>query len=116
MPVPKVPQQGDAARLTQLASGLKREHGTYGAVVQRNDVGRPTGSGGAQAQDGPAMPAEHMQGARAVAQAVWTAQFWSGMRERYPDDPRIEMYAANAERLANVRQNEFYASTPNYEY
>jgi hypothetical protein len=111
-----VPAQGDTARLSQLASGLKRENGTYGAIVQRNEPGRPTGSGKQQAQQAPAMPQEHMDGAKAVAQAEWVRQFWAGMAQRYPDSPLIEMYAANADRLANEKHNSYQSSTPFFEW
>jgi hypothetical protein len=115
MPVPKVPAYGDANRLTQLASGLKREHGTYGAVVQRNDVGRPTGSGQQQAPEA-AIPGEHMQSARAIAQAEWVNQFWSNMAQKYPDSPLIEMYAANAARIAGEKAQAFQQATPFFEW
>jgi hypothetical protein len=118
MPVPKVPLQGDAARIEQLSSGLKREHGTHGAVVQRNDVGRPSTGQQAQAQPmGKAqmVPPEHQQMFNDVAEAEWVRQFWEAYAARFPGT-LAEMYRAEAE--ANVRRvaEGVYQKTPNFEW
>jgi hypothetical protein len=113
--VPKIPAYGDSKRLQQLSSGLKLEGGTYGSVVQRNPAGRPTGSGQQQAKE-PAIPGKHMDGARAIAQAEWVNQFWANMAQKYPDSPLIEMYAANAARIAGEKAQAFQQATPFFEY
>jgi len=47
--LPQIPVQGDAKRLAQISSGLKRTGGTYGPVVQRRPTGRPQGTTGTPA-------------------------------------------------------------------
>ena len=122
-PLPKIPQQGDAQRLAQVASGLKREGGTYGAVVQRNPTGRPQGSTGTPAprasqQQAPKFQVSenHQQSFDRVARMEWTRQFWSGMRQRFPDIEWVQDVAANADKLAADAAEAAFQSTPNFEY
>lgn len=117
MPIPKTPQYGDAARIEQLASGLKREHGTYGAVVQRNDTGRPTGSTGTPAPRGSAqveIPLEHKQLAAQLAISDWSLAQLTALAQTSPT-PWVEgmLAAAQEEREANAAA--FYTATPNFE-
>jgi hypothetical protein len=116
MPLPKVPAQGDTARLQQLASGLKKENGTYGSLVQRNDVGRPSApSGGLPTQSAPDVTPEHQQAYDEAAQIEWAREYWTMMAERYPG-PRTAYYLARAEKLAEETMPRTYESTPNFEY
>lgn len=114
-PVPRVPQRGDAARLQQLASGLKQEHGTYGAVVQRNEPGRPTGSGQAQQpQREFAVPQEHIAVGDEMAQAIAAVQFWTTWAQRFPG-PEAELALSQAEYDAQRLQEQYFTATPNFE-
>lgn len=117
-PVPKVPQYGDAARLQQLSSGLKREHGTYGAVVQRNEPGRPTGSTGTsaprQGQGSFSVPPEHQAMGQAVAAAFDAVQFWQAFYEQYPG-PNSQFYLEQAQNDLRQAQEAYYSATPNFE-
>ena len=121
-PLPKIPMQGDAQRLAQVASGLKREGGTYGAVVQRNPTGRPTGSTGtpapraSQPQSGPvAVAAPTQQAYRDLAQAEVAKQYWAMMAQRFPG-PRTEYYLTRSEKLVDELSKGVYNATPNVEW
>lgn len=115
--LPKVPQRGDSQRLQQLASGLKLEHGTYGATVQRNPVGRPSSGGVApQGESAVPVPEEHVAAARDVAKSEWANQFWAMMAQRFPNDPVVQMYATNAARIAEQSATTYFSQTPNFEW
>lgn len=117
MPLPKVPQQGDAARIQQLASGLKRENGTYGAVVQRTPAGRPVGTGGTPAPRESQqfqVPPEHQSLAGKLAEAEAARQFWETWAQRYPG-PNAQFYLQQAESDAQEAMEAFYGATPNFE-
>jgi hypothetical protein len=62
------------------------------------------------------MPDDHAQGARKLAQAVWAQKFFEAMAQRFPNDPLVEMYAANSARVASQLTNEFQSSTPFFEF
>jgi hypothetical protein len=111
MPVPKVPQYGDAARLAQLASGLKREHGTYGSVVQRNEPGRPT-----EQTQGPApeIPAEHQGLMAQLAQAEIVRQRWAALAQSSPTPWIMGMRKIAEDNYQRIAQT-YYDSTPNFE-
>lgn len=117
-PVPKTPQYGDAARLEQLATGLKREHGTYGAVVQRNDAGRPTGSTGTPAPRASAdlsVPPEHSSLMAEVARAEVVRQQWAAVAASSPTpwvQGMLEVANQNYEKLAA----QLHGTTPNFEF
>lgn len=120
MPLPKVPQRGDAARLQQLASGLKMEHGTYGAVVQRNDVGRPTGSGGTpapreSAQKVPPVSAEQQAMFGELARAELARQYWSALAAQSPT-PWIQAMKDIAEQNYRPVAERVYGIIPNQEF
>jgi hypothetical protein len=117
MPVPKTPQYGDAARIEQLSSGLKLEHGTYGALVQRNDTGRPTGSTGTPAPRQSArveIPAEHKALADDLARADWSRQQLAALAQTSPT-PWVQTMLAAAEEEYNNAASSFYTATPNFE-
>jgi hypothetical protein len=121
-PLPKNPQRGDSQRLQQLASGLKLEGGTHGAVVQRNDPGRPTGSTGIPAprasnpqNRNEALPDAQKQMYASLAQAEWVKQYWTMMNQRFPG-PRTEYALARAEQLSDELAQNVYKATPNFEF
>jgi hypothetical protein len=117
MPIPKTPQYGDAARIEQLSSGLKREHGTYGAVVQRNDTGRPTGSTGTPAPRQSAqveIPVEHQELAKDLAVSDWSRQQLAALAQTSPT-PWVQMMLAAAEEEYAENAATFYQATPNFE-
>lgn len=110
MPLPKIPQQGDAARLQQLASGLKLEHGTYGAVVQRTPAGRPPGGGVQQAaapQVSELRP-EHKMVFDELAQAEQSRQQWQALAQQSPTpwvQGMLEIADQNYQRAATRAYN-----------
>jgi hypothetical protein len=115
MPLPKIPAQGDMARLEQLGSGLKQTNGTSGPVIQRTPAGRPQGSGGGQApKQQAAVDPAHLAFADRVAQAEATRQFWQQWVQAYPG-PNSEYYAAQADIEAQQVHEEFFTATPNFE-
>lgn len=117
MPIPKTPQYGDAARIEQLSSGLKREHGTYGAVVQRNDTGRPTGSTGTPAprQSGKVeVPEEHKALAVDLATSDWSLQQLTALAQTSPT-PYVRAMLAAAQEDFDEAAATFYTATPNFE-
>jgi len=116
-PLPKIPQQGDAQRLAQVASGLKREGGTYGAVVQRNPTGRPQGSTGTPApraskQPQVQIPPEHQQLMSELAQAEATRQDWAAMAAQSPT-PWVQGMLQVADENYNRLAEQVYAIIPN---
>jgi hypothetical protein len=117
MPLPRVPQRGDAARLQQLASGLKKEHGTYGAVVQRNPVGRPPGEASATqaAPQAPALRQEHKTVFDELAQAEMTRQQWRSVAQQSPT-PWVQAMLDIAERNYQAAAARAYNIIPNTEY
>jgi len=117
MPVPKTPVWGDAARIEQLSSGLKLEHGTYGALVQRNDTGRPTGSTGTPAPRQSAqveIPAEHKALAADLAVSDWSRQQLAALAQTSPT-PWVQTMLAAAEEEYDDTATRFYTETPNFE-
>jgi len=119
-PLPKIPQQGDAQRLAQVASGLKREGGTYGAVVQRNPTGRPQGSTGTpapRASKAPQqfqVPPEHEALGASLAEAESTRVFWEQWIQKFPG-PNSEYYLEMATAAAEKAKEDYYTGTPNFE-
>ncbi len=117
MPAPKVPVWGDAQRLEQLGSGLKRQGGTYGPVVQRNPAGRPTE--GATAEERPTQGAgvtdEVKQLYSASAKAEWVRQYWTMMAQRFPGTA-TEYWAARADLMAKQIHAGTYQATGNFEF
>jgi hypothetical protein len=115
-PLPKVPAQGDTARLQQLASGLKKENGTYGSLVQRNDVGRPSSpSQGRPTQSAQQIPPEHVSLAQDLAKAELVRQQWAVIAAQSPT-PWVEGMLAVAETNYQEVASRFYDATPNLEY
>jgi hypothetical protein len=119
MAVPQVPQQGDAARLQQLSSGLKKEHGTYGAVVQRTQPGRPAGTTGtpapraSQAQQDASVDPAHLPVMQQAAQAEASRQFWTQWAQQFPG-PNADYYLQQAEAMAQQAHESLYSATPNF--
>jgi len=116
-PLPRNPKQGDAARLQQVASGLKQEHGTHGAVVQRNEPGRPTGSTGTPAprasqpeQD--LIRPEHKALADELRDAEQERQRWRAVAQQSPT-PWVMTMLDLAEQDFQVVSTKFYNVTPN---
>lgn len=112
-PVPKVPVWGDSQRIQQLASGLKREGGTYGAVVQRNEPGRPT-TGQANRPAPAQIPPEHQSLAQELAAAEWSRQKWAQIAQTSPT-PWVQGMLAQAEDEYERVAATFYDATPNFE-
>jgi hypothetical protein len=112
-PVPKVPQYGDAARIEQIASGLKKEHGTYGAVVQRNDPGRPSGAAQPQAQQAQ-IPPEHIGMMQRLGELEVVRQQWDALARKSPTPWVIGMRTIAEENYQKLAQ-QLYAATPNLE-
>ena len=87
-PLPKLPQQGDMARLEQVASGLKNTGGTHGPVVQRTPAGRPEGTGGTPAprasQQQDVIRPEHKQVFDGLALAEAERQKWAALAAESP--------------------------------
>lgn len=117
MPLPRVPQRGDSARLQQLASGLKREHGTYGAVVQRNPVGRPPSGGTAKpaAPQASVLRPEHKVVFDELAQAEAQRQQWNAVYQTSPT-PWVEQMKVMAEKNYQAAAARAYNVIPNQEY
>ena len=114
MPLPPIPQNGDAGRLEQLSSGLKRQNGTYGPVIQRQPAGRPaTGQAQPQPQTTTVTPDMEMS-AREVAIAEWARQYWAQMAAKYPS-AWTQLYQQEADSVAGIIHTGYYNSTPNFE-
>ena len=103
-----LPQYGDMKRVEQIASGLKRTGGTYGPVVQRNEAGRPAGSG--QIPQPPVaarkpVPQQHLDLMSSYAQAASVAQKWRALAQSTPNSPWVQFYAtvANEQEAALAR-------------
>ena len=82
-PLPRNPAQGDAAKLGQLATGLKQEHGTYGATVQKNLVGRSS-TGQTKPQQQSVLRPEHKQVFDELAKAEVERQRWAALAAESP--------------------------------
>ena len=114
-----VPIQGDAKRLEQLASGVKRSGGTFGPVVQRTPAGRPVGTGGTPApreskQQNYVNP-EHKPIFDEVARAEWTRQYWERMAQLSPT-PWVQGMLSLSERNAETAAAKAYDVVPNMAY
>jgi len=121
MPLPPIQQNGDAGRLEQLASGLKRQNGTSGPVLQRNPAGRPQGTGGTPAprasqpqQQGPVLTPDMEMAAREVAIAEWARQYWARLAAQYPS-AWTQLYQQQTDSVAGIVHQDYYNSTPNFE-
>jgi len=112
-PLPRNPAQGDAAKLGQLATGLKQENGTYGATVQKNLVGRPSTGQTPVIGNTPVVSDQHKQMYRNVAETEWTRQFWNLMAQRFPST-RTNFYNTEAEVAARDVAESVYQATPNF--
>jgi len=114
---PKIPQQGDAARIEQLASGLKKEHGAYGDLVQRTPAGRPEGTTGIPAPRSSqefVVPDEHKSLGDDLADKTAAVQFWELWMQRFPG-PKAEFNLAQAEADRQDAEEAYYSGTPNFE-
>jgi hypothetical protein len=118
-PLPRNPAYGDAAKLEQLGNGLKQEHGTYGSLVQRNPVGRPTGSTGVPAprpsQQQSVIRPEHAALAKELADAEVQRQQWRAAAQASPT-PWVLAMADLTEREFQAAATKFYNVSPNVEY
>ena len=119
-PLPKLPQQGDMARLEQVASGLKNTGGTHGPVVQRTPPGRPEGTGGTPAprasKQQTNVPPDHQQMFDSVAKNEWVRQYWNSMVQRYPDIEWVQDIATRANEQAATSAERAFNATPFFEY
>ncbi len=115
-PLPKTPQQGDAARLEQLETGLKQTGGTHGPVVQKTPAGRPVGTGGTpaprQSQGQFQISPEQQALFDELAQAEVARQYWSQMASTSPT-PWVQTMREIAERNYQLVAAKVFNTTPN---
>lgn len=112
-PLPPIQQNGDAGRLEQLSSGLKRQNGTSGPVLQRNPVGRPA-TGQAQPQQQAEIAPEHQELGVQLAEADWSRRQWTQLAQTSPT-PYVLSMKDVADREYDRVASEFYQMTPNFE-
>ena len=116
-PLPKLPAYGDAAHLEQLAAGTKQQHGTYGPLVQKNEVGRPS-TGQAPQQQAQQQPVDvdpaHQGLMKQAAEAEAARVFWTQYAQQYPG-PNSDYYMQQADALAQQAHEALFTATPNFE-
>jgi hypothetical protein len=118
MPLPKLPQQGDAARLEQVASGLKQTGGTHGPTVQRTPAGRPPGTGVTptpRATQQNILRPEHKQVFDELAKAEVERQRWAALAAESPT-PWVLGMQNLAERTYQEVATKTYNVIPNSEF
>jgi hypothetical protein len=121
MALPKLPQHGDAAKIEQLASGLKNTGGTHGPVVQRTPAGRPQGTGGtpapraSQQQQEFQVPQDHLD---VFENLAWVTRTRAELEQSAmaPDaGPYTRFYALLAQRLHDASTETTVQTTPFFE-
>jgi hypothetical protein len=111
-------QYGDITKLQKLASGMKRQGGTYGAMVQTGGPGRPPTSGVPTvpkvAQQQPQVPPEHLSAMQDYAQKQALANQWRALTARPDAGPWINFYARVAQNQADLAAQNLKVSTPDF--
>ena len=118
MPLPQIPQQGDAQKLAQVATGLKRTGGTYGPVVQRNPTGRPPGTTGTpaprQSQE-PQVPPEHLTLIDQLARSEAALQQAQQVASLPGAGEWAQLYLEMAQQARDNAAMALHQGTPNFE-